>query len=53
MKKQYIVPSVTVSRFKATNVIATSVVDFGGNSSDPGAPQNMEAPHRNAIWDED
>ena len=53
MKKKYIVPSVTVNRFKASNVIATSVVDYGGSSSDSGAPTDADAPRRHAIWDED
>ena len=53
MKKQYIVPSLTVVQFKVTNVIATSTLPMGGNSSDPGAPLSTEAPYRNPIWDED
>jgi hypothetical protein len=52
MKKQYIVPSMTVERFVPSNVIATSTVDYGGTSSDPGAPQEVGAPQRKGIWDE-
>ena len=53
MKKQYIVPSMTVERFVPSNVIATSTVPYGGTSSDPGAPHEVSAPNRrNAIWDE-
>ena len=52
MKKQYIVPSMTVERFVLSNVIATSTIDYGGSSSQPGSPQDMEAPQRKGIWDE-
>ena len=52
MKKQYIVPSMTVERFVPSNVIATSTVPYGGTSSDPDAPQEVGAPQRKGIWDE-
>ena len=53
MKKQYIVPSITVERFVPSNVIATSFLSKGGGSSDSNAPHEVSAPNRrNAIWDE-
>lgn len=52
MKKQYMVPSVTVMEFIRRDVIATSQLPYGGGNGQ-GGPTNAEAPYRNPIWDED
>ena len=52
MKKQYIVPSLTVMEFDRMDVIATSSIPYGGSNGN-GGPTDAGAPRRNAIWDEE
>ena len=53
MKKQYIIPSVTVDRFDVQDLIATSTLT-GGGSNRNGGPNQGEAPRRRSgIWDEE
>lgn len=51
MKKQYMVPSVTVVQFEMSDIMTTSMGGGGSNKGtgnyDAGAPNR-----RNAIWDE-
>lgn len=51
MKKQYIIPSVTVVQFEMSDIMTTSLgggySNQGTGVSDAGAPNR-----RNAIWDE-
>ena len=51
MKKQYIIPSVTVVQFEMSDIMTTSLDGGGSNKgqgiNDAGAPNR-----RNAIWDE-
>ncbi len=51
MKKQYIIPSITVVQFEMSDIMTTSL---GGGRSNKGQGINdAEAPNRrNAIWDE-
>ena len=51
MKKQYLVPSMTVMEFDRVNVIATSVLPYGDSNAN-GGPTKAEAPQRKGIWDE-
>ena len=51
MKKQYLIPSVTVVQFEMSDIMTTSLNGGGSNKgqgiNDAGAPNR-----RNAIWDE-
>ena len=54
MKKQYMVPSVTMVEFDNQDVIVTSNKSLGiagDNDQTPDTPI-PNAPRRNAIWDE-
>ena len=49
MKKKYITPVLDVVEFNVSNIIATSETIGVGDDVESG---KIEAPHRNAIWDE-
>lgn len=55
MKKQYMVPSVTMVEFDNQDVIVTSFKSLemaGDNDSSGDAPVSANASRRNAIWDD-
>ena len=55
MKKQYMVPSVTMVEVDNQDVIVTSYKSLGmggDNNSSDDDPVTVNAPRRNAIWDE-
>ena len=49
MKKKYITPVLDVEKLNVSNIIATSETIWVGDDVESG---KIEAPHRNAIWDE-
>ena len=51
MKKQYLVPSVTVMEFDRMDIVTASAVPYAGSNAN-GGPSEAEAPQRKGIWDE-
>jgi len=49
MKKKYITPVLDVEKLNVSNIIATSEIIIVGDDVESG---KIEAPHRNAIWDD-
>lgn len=53
MKKQYLVPSVTVMEFDRMDIVTASAVPYAGSNAN-GGPSAADAPkRRGGIWDED